>query len=284
MKFNLRNLKTSAVIALLAAVCLFAVNTSAQNKAEAKNKSREFCSNNNYSSDDHISFREVREMTLPATGSLTVDGGQNGGVRVIGENRNDVLVRACIQTWSKSEEEAKALAAEIKVETAGTIKAESASGAKDWSVSYEISAPRNTSLSLKARNGGISISGVEGNLDFETMNGGVVLRDVAGEVKGRTTNGGVMVSLGGSSWKGSGLDVETTNGGVTLSMANSYAAHVETGTVNGGFSSDFSALSVDRTERWKPARVSADLNGGGPTIRVITTNGGITIRSANKQE
>jgi len=284
MKFNLRNLNTGAVTALLAAVCLFAVNTSAQNKAEAKNKSREFCSNNNYSSDDHISFREVREMTLPATSSLTVDGGQNGGVRVIGENRNDVLVRACIQTWSKSEEEAKALAAEIKVETAGTIKAESASGAKDWSVSYEISAPRNTSLSLKARNGGISISGVEGNLDFETMNGGVVLRDVAGEVKGRTTNGGVMVSLGGSSWKGSGLDVETTNGGVTLSMANSYAAHVETGTVNGGFSSDFSALSVDRTERWKPARVSADLNGGGPTIRVITTNGGITIRSANKQE
>jgi len=284
MKFNLRNLNTGAVTALLAAVCLFAVNTSAQNKAEAKNKSREFCSNNNYSSDDHISFREVREMTLPATSSLTVDGGQNGGVRVIGENRNDVLVRACIQTWSKSEEEAKALAAGIKIETAGTIKAESASGSKDWSVSYEISAPRNTSLSLKARNGGISISGVEGNLDFETMNGGVVLRDVAGEVKGRTTNGGVMVSLGGSSWKGSGLDVETTNGGVTLSMANSYAAHVETGTVNGGFSSDFSALSVDRTERWKPARVSADLNGGGPTIRVITTNGGITIRSANKQE
>jgi len=284
MKFNLRNLNTGAVTALLAAVCLFAVNTSAQNKAEAKNKSREFCSNNNYSSDDHISFREVREMTLPATGSLTVDGGQNGGVRVIGENRNDVLVRACIQTWSKSEDEAKALAAGIKIETAGTIKAESASGSKDWSVSYEISAPRNTSLSLKARNGGISISGVEGNLDFETMNGGVVLRDVAGEVKGRTTNGGVMVSLGGSSWKGSGLDVETTNGGVTLSMANSYAAHVETGTVNGGFSSDFSALSVDRTERWKPARVSADLNGGGPTIRVITTNGGITIRSANKQE
>ena len=220
---------------------------------------------------------------MPATGSLTVDGGHNGGVRVIGENRNDVLVRACIQTWAKSEDEAKAIAAEIKVETSGTIKAESASGTKDWSVSYEISAPRNTSLDLKARNGGISISGVEGNLGFETMNGGVVLRDVAGEVKGRTTNGGVVVSLAGNSWKGSGLDVETTNGGVTLSMANSYAAHVETGTVNGGFSSDFSALNVDRTERWKPARVSADLNGGGPTIRVITTNGGITIRSANNQ-
>jgi hypothetical protein len=284
MKFNLRNLNTGAVTALLAAVCLFAVNTSAQNKAEAKNKSREFCSNNNYASDDNISVREVREMTLPAMGSLSVDGGKNGGIRVIGENRSDVLVRACVQSWAKPENEAKELAAGIKIETTGTIKAESASGTSNWSVSFEISAPRNTSLSLKAHNGGISISGVEGNLEFETENGGLALRDVAGEVKGRTTNGGVTVSLTGNRWDGSGLDVETTNGGVTLSMANSYAAHVETGTVNGGFSSDFSALSVDRTERWKPARVSADLNGGGPTIRVITTNGGITIRSANKQE
>jgi len=284
MKFNLRNLNTGVVTALLAAVCLFAVNTSAQNKAEAKNKSREFCSNNNYASDDNISVREVREMTLPAMGSLSVDGGKNGGIRVIGENRSDVLVRACVQSWAKPENEAKELAAGIKIETTGTIKAESASGTSNWSVSFEISAPRNTSLSLKAHNGGISISGVEGNLEFETENGGLALRDVAGEVKGRTTNGGVTVSLTGNRWDGSGLDVETTNGGVTLSMANSYAAHVETGTVNGGFSSDFSALSVDRTERWKPARVSADLNGGGPTIRVITTNGGITIRSANKQE
>jgi hypothetical protein len=284
MKIILGTYATRASVALFAALCLLFVNAAAQNKSESKTKSRDFCSSNNYSSDDHVSFREVREMTIPSTGSLSVDGGQNGGVRVIGENRSDVLVRACVQTWAKSDDAAKSLAADIKINTAGTIKAESSSGERDWSVSYEISAPRNTSLDLKAHNGGISISGVEGNLDFQTMNGGVNLRDVAGEVKGRTTNGGVMVSLAGNSWKGSGLDVETTNGGVTLSMANSYAAHVETGTVNGGFSSDFSELSVDRTERWKPARVSADLNGGGPTIRVITTNGGITIRSAGKQE
>ena len=284
MRFNLRNLNAGIFTALLVAFCLITVSVSAQNKAEAKTKYREFCSDNNWSSDDHVSFKEVREMTLPATGSLNVDGGQNGGVRVIGENRSDIHVRACIQTWATSDEAAKALAANIKIETAGTLKAESSSGDKDWSVSYEIAAPRATSLNLKAHNGGISISGVEGNLDFQTTNGGVALRDVAGEVKGRTMNGGVTVALAGSSWKGSGLDVETTNGGVSLVMANNYSAHVETGTVNGGFNSDFSALTVDRSERWKPARVSADLNGGGPTIRVITTNGGIQIRSADKEK
>ena len=283
MKVNLRNLKAGILLAL-AAFCILATTASAQNKAEAKAKYREFCSNNNYSDGNRISFNETREMTLPATGSLSVDGGQNGGVRVIGANRSDVLVRACIQTWGKTDEEAKSLAADVKIQTAGTIKAESSSVEHNWSVSYEISAPRNTSLNLKAHNGGISIAGVEGNLEFETMNGGVTLKDVAGDVKGKTTNGGVMVALAGNRWNGGGLDVQTTNGGVVLSVPENFAAHVETGTVNGGFRSDFAALNVDRTERWKPARISADLNGGGPTVRVITTNGGVQINSSDRPE
>ena len=288
MKVNLCNFKVSLFLAL-AAFCILSTAASAQNKAdikenkaELKEKVRGFCSNDNYSNGDRVSFRDMREMTIPATGSLAVDGGQNGGVRVIGSNRNDVLVRACIQTWGKTDEEAKALASDIKIETAGTVKAESSSTEHNWSVSYEISVPRNTSLNLKAHNGGISIAGVDGNLEFETMNGGVVLKDVAGDVKGRTTNGGVVVALAGNRWNGTGLDVQTTNGGVVLSLPDNFAAHVETGTVNGGFKSDFAALNVERTERWKPARVSADLNGGGPTIRIITTNGGVSINSSEK--
>jgi hypothetical protein len=287
MKVNLCNLRAGLVLAV-AAFCILSTTAAAQNKAESKEnkaelkeKARGFCSNNNYSG-DRVSFNELRENTIPAIGSLAVDGGQNGGVRVIGTDRNDVLVRACIQTWGKTDEEARALAADIKIETAGTIKADSSSTEHNWSVSYEISAPRNTSLNLKAHNGGISIAGIEGNLEFETMNGGVVLKDVAGDVKGRTTNGGVVVALAGNRWNGTGLDVQTTNGGVVLSLPDNFAAHVETGTVNGGFKSDFAALNIDRTERSKPARISADLNGGGPTIRVITTNGGVAINSAEK--
>jgi hypothetical protein len=278
MKIHFRTFPVS-VLSLAAVISLLSMGVLAQDKAEAKSKNREFCSNSSWSDENRSQFRDTREMTLPATGSLNIDGGQNGGVRIIGENRSDIQLRACIQTWADSDDAAKALAGDIRIETGGTIRAVNSSGNKNWSVSYEVRAPRNTSLSLKAHNGGISISGVEGNLEFETMNGGVVLRDVAGDVKGRTTNGGVVVSLAGSSWKGSGLDVQTTNGGVVLNMADNYAAHVETGTVNGGFKSDFPALNVDRTEKWKPARISADLNGGGPTIRVITTNGGVKIGS-----
>ena len=253
-------------------------------KAEAKVKYKEFCSNNNsWNGSDRDSYNEMREMTLPATGNLSVDGGRNGGISVKGENRADVLVRACVQTWGTTDAEAKSLASSVKIGTSPQIKAEGASE-EGWSVSYEILAPRNTDLKLTAHNGGISIGSVDGRLEFETTNGGVSLNDVGGDVKGRTTNGGVNVSLTGNAWRGSGLDVQTSNGGVHLSIPDNYAANIETGTVNGGFKSDIASLNVEKDERNRPraTKLNTALNGGGAPIRVVTTNGGIHISSAER--
>lgn len=159
------------------------------------------------------------------------------------------------------------------------IRADNSSDENEWGVSFQLTVPRNHDLKLTAKNGGISISGVDGSLEFETVNGGVSLKDVGGDVRGKTTNGGVSVKLTGLSWRGTGLDVLTTNGGVNILLPAGYAANVETGTVNGGYKTDFPALNVERTERWKAVRVNAPLNGGGAPLKVITTNGGININT-----
>jgi hypothetical protein len=280
--------------AALAATLLFLSTTILFGQAESvgkqayKVKNHEFCSGDSWSNGDRVSFRDLREMTIPATGSLSVDAGRNGGIRVKGSERSDIAVRACIQTWGVSDEAARAVAAGIKISSAGgTIKAD-APGEENWSVSYELLVPRSIDLNLKAQNGGIGIASVEGRLEFETQNGGVSLMDVAGDVKGRTTNGGVNVALGGNSWKGSGLDVTTTNGGVHLSMPDTYAANIETGTTNGGFHSDIPALSVSNedvkgpTRHQRATRLNTVLNGGGAPIRLITTNGGVHISGSGK--
>ena len=252
-------------------------------KAEAKHSKKEFCSSENWSNGDKVSQRELRELTAAATGNLSVDGGRNGGVSVKGENRSDVLVRACVQAWAASEAEAKALLSSVRIETGASIKADSASE-ENWSVSYEIRVPRNTNLNLKAHNGGVSITSVDGNIEFATTNGGVNLGDLSGSVKGRTTNGGVNVKLTGNSWNGSGLDVVTTNGGVNLTVPEGYAANFETGTTNGGFKSDVAALNVETEDNkghgdgWQRSKkINASMNGGGALIRVVTSNGGIKI-------
>ena len=247
---------------------------------KAEHKERAFCANNNYSSDGRISISDLREMAMPATADLSVDAGRNGGIHVKGDDRGDILVRACVQAWGASEQAAKALAGGVKISQAPTIRAEGADESM-YAVSYQILVPRATNLDLRAHNGGISIGSVDGRIQFETTNGGVNLADVAGDVRGRTTNGGVNVKLAGTSWKGSGLDVVTSNGGVNILMAENYAANIETGTVNGGFRSDIAALNVESSDKSRGVKINTALNGGGALVRVITTNGGIRISSGD---
>jgi hypothetical protein len=285
MKSNSKNTQSFRFVLLLAMLCLSGSLVFGQNKAEQKMKNKDFCSNNNYSNGDKVSHRETREMTTSAGNLVNVDARRNGGIRVKGENRSDVLIRACVQTMGATDEEAQAIAKSIRIETGSTIRAEGAGEESNWSVSYEILVPRSTNLKLSTHNGGISISSVEGTMEFEAHNGGVSLSDVGGDVKGKTQNGGVNVSLSGSAWRGSGLDVETKNGGVNLTMPETYAARIETGTVNGGFKSDINGLNVpvDAEERVRVKRISTDLNGGGAPIRVVTTNGGVRINSSSSK-
>ena len=247
---------------------------------------RGFCEGDNWSNGDKVSVRDLREMTVASTGSIAVDGGKNGGIKVRGTDRSDVLVRACVQAWGTSEEAARSIAGGIRISTTGTIKADGPEE-NGWSVSYELLVPRNTDLNLKAHNGGISIYGVRGRLEFETLNGGLHLSEIGGDVRGRTTNGGVHVTLAGTRWDGSGLDLITTNGGVHVSIADSYAANIETGTTNGGFHSNVPGLSApakdDQNRYQRSTRVSASLNGGGAPIRVMTTNGGIHFNSISSK-
>jgi DUF4097 and DUF4098 domain-containing protein YvlB len=231
----------------------------------------------NYSSDARARHCEVKEQTLGATGALDVDGMQNGGISVKGWERNETLVRYRIQTQAFTQAEADGLAAQVRVTAAGgQVRAEGPEQQRQayWSVSYEIFVPRQTDLTLHAHNGGISISDVRGRINFETVNGGVSLRRLSGNVTGETVNGGLSIELTGGNWEGEGLNVRTTNGGLSVSVPDNYSAHLETGTVNGGFAVSPSIAQVTRETK----RLSLDLGSGGQNLKIYTTNGGVSIR------
>ncbi len=103
-----------------------------------------------------------------------------------------------------------------------------------------------------------------------------MLKQVGGNVHGTTTNGGVVVELAGDRWDGETLDVRTTNGGIVMSVPENYSAHLETGTVNGSLSIDFPVTVQGRITR----EIAVNLGSGGPTVRAMTTNGGVRIRRA----
>ncbi len=237
------------------------------------------CADGRDRDDEYRQHCEVRESTMPA-GPLSVDAGDNGGISVEAWDRNEIRVRAIVRGSARSEERAHAIAGGVQVQAGGgRVSATGPDRDRDrrewWSVSYRINVPRKTDLDLNAHNGGITITGVNGNVRFDTTNGGVRLTDLAGRVNGSTRNGGLIVNLGGDRWDGDGLDVETSNGGVTVAVPEGYNAQLETRTVNGGFRSDI-PITI-QGELSSRRGISTTLGSGGPMVRVRTTNGGLKI-------
>ncbi len=242
---------------------------------QAGNPNDPWCRDN--SDPDGGRYCEVRQMMLPATGgTLAVNAQPNGGIKIIGWDRREVQVRAQVVARADTSEQAQALAREITVRTDGSIRSEGPRNAegRNWSVSFEVSVPADQGLSLETINGGISVTNVHARIDLETRNGGVSLANVAGAVKGRTQNGGIHVMLQGQRWDGEGLDLSTQNGGIGLQVPDGYSARLEMSTVNGGVHSDFQVTSTGTTDR---RHINGDINSGGPTLRLVTTNGGVSI-------
>jgi hypothetical protein len=236
--------------------------------------------NQNWGNPDRGSHCEVRQYTLAPTGRLSVDSSTNGGIRVIGTDRADVLVRARVNTNAATPDQARALAASVRVDaTPGIIRASGPTPGErgqGWAVSYEIEVPRRSGLDLKAHNGGINISDVDGDIQFDTQNGGVKLERLSGDVKGRTVNGGLNVALAGNTWRGNQLDVQTTNGGINVSVPDGYSARFETSTVNGRVKSEVPGANIIKGQNDRTTAIT--LGSGGPLVRLTTTNGGVNLK------
>ena len=225
---------------------------------------------------------QVRETGMrPAAGALRVDPGQNGGVAIYGWDRDSIGVVAKIQASAHSEEDARRLVDAVRIEAAGSsIRA---SGPETlwrthWSVSFDVYVPRHTDLSLETVNGPLSVEEVSGTMDLRAQNGPVSLSGVGGDITARVQNGPLSVELSGTKWDGAGLDAEARNGPVDLAIPERYNARLETGTVNGPMDVAF-PLTVT-LQGHLTNRIQTTLGQGGAPVRVVTTNGPLTIRRA----
>ena len=227
-------------------------------------------------SDVHCEIRELR-VALPRD-LLTIDGGRNGGISVMSSNRSDVLVRARVETRVRRGTDAVGLAKQIAVTAGDLIRADGPSprNGVSWSVSYVVEVPAQTNLNLTTNNGPISIDGMRSRIELAVRNGPVAVRGgTGGDVRGRVRNGPVTVDLEGDRWEGAGLDLETVNGPISLRIPENYSATLETGTVHGPMSIGF-PMTVTINGRIT-RRIATQLGSGGPSIRVVTTNGPASI-------
>src|SRR3954452_846066 len=143
------------------------------------------------------------------------------------------------------------------------------------SVTYEVTVPRTMNLRIDNTNGAIEASDVTGSHKIETTNGRITLARCAGDLDAETTNGSIEAELTTVS-AGRGIRLETTNGGIHARLPRTLAASIDAANTNGSISSD---LPVTTSGSQNKHSLHGTMNGGGPELRLRTTNGSIQINA-----
>jgi DUF4097 and DUF4098 domain-containing protein YvlB len=155
-------------------------------------------------------------------------------------------------------------------------------GVFDWiigtnvsmNVGYEVTVPRTMDLNIDNTNGGIDISDVSGALQVSNTNGHIEFARCAGSVEAETTNGAVRAELTAVT-PGKKISLETTNGRIAVTVPRSIGATIDASTTNGSINTE---LPVTTNQMSRHA-LRGTVNGGGPEMRLRSTNGSIEIRT-----
>lgn len=142
-------------------------------------------------------------------------------------------------------------------------------------VRYEVTVPRTMNLVVSNTNGSVRLDGINGVHELETTNGKIEVSRSAGSVEASTTNGAIAVELL-SVAAGKPMRLSTTNGRIEMTVPRNAAVDVDASTTNGTIRSDLPVA----TTRAGGRSLRGTINGGGTPLRLRTTNGGISIRSA----
>lgn len=145
----------------------------------------------------------------------------------------------------------------------------------DYQVRYEITVPRNFDLKLRTVNGSVAVDGVSGNHGIRTTNGSITAKGTAGALELSTTNGSINAELL-SIRPGVEMSFRTTNGRINLSVPSTFAATLSASTTNGSIHSD---LPITIAGSVSKRSIRGTINGGGPEVKLATTNGSIQVKS-----
>jgi putative adhesin len=151
--------------------------------------------------------------------------------------------------------------------------------------------PSQTSLKLETLNGGaIVVENISGEIDAQNMNGAVTINNASGSVVANSMNGKVNVSLNKVT-PNKPMSFSTMNGTIDVTLPADMKANLKMKTDNGDIWTDFDVkLDASHAPTVEDSRTSGgryhvkvdkamygSINGGGPEIQFVTSNGNIVI-------
>jgi DUF4097 and DUF4098 domain-containing protein YvlB len=144
----------------------------------------------------------------------------------------------------------------------------------DVAVDYELTVPRSAVLEdISNVNGGVDITGVEGEIGVSTVNGSVDIDGSRSSVKAESVNGSVHAKWAQFPQKGD-IVMQTVNGRLQLTLPKDVNADLEAKSMNGSIHSDF---PITVHNGFLSHRLEGQIGKGGVSITLKTLNGSINI-------
>jgi hypothetical protein len=141
--------------------------------------------------------------------------------------------------------------------------------AKSMSIDYEIEAPAATIVFALSGAGEITVIGVGTRINLHSGSGDIHVSEVKGELHVQSSTGDVTVGgIPTANWV-----IDSGSGNIELWPATA-PLNVEASTGSGRIFSDHN-LPVQQMDDKR--RISASLNGGGPTVRIQTDSGDVHV-------
>jgi len=146
----------------------------------------------------------------------------------------------------------------------------------DVAVRFTVQLPRNVPINASTVNGGLEIDGVSAPVTAATVNGRIAVSTSTGPVEATTVNGSIEANM--QALTSGDVRLSTVNGSVSAGLPAKINANIDAETVNGRVETDF---RVQITGKLSTRHLRGTIGSGGPTLRLATVNGSITLHEAN---
>jgi DUF4097 and DUF4098 domain-containing protein YvlB len=247
---------------------------------------------------DAVVRSEERAVTKAEAPVLKVHPHENGGMQVVGWDKENYSVTACKAAALGDAAERLLSQITLSIEK-GTVSTHGPSGEdEDWTVYLLIRAPKSAAIDLETMNGPISLYDVNGKLTAHAHNGPISLKNFSGDaeisalngpisVEGssgnvhiRTENGPISVDLKGTNWSGTGLSADAQNGPVTLSVPSGYQSGFVVETRNYTPMSCHASVCDNARKTWDDDHRRIEYGASPAVVHLSTVNGPVSVRES----
>jgi len=236
---------------------------------------------------------------LPYGSTLTIIGPPDSSITIEGWQGSEVDVSADIQLRADTEADLDLLAAvntfvldedanHLRLMSTGTHdKVFMRSVAKKfpkallglpWRIDFRIRVPTIIDLDINSGRGPISISGVEGNIQFSAAESATKLKLTGGTVYGTIGIGTVKLEVPARSWRGVGATFRLAAGDITVEIPPGFSGDFDAEVLRAG-KIDASFEDLARASRGvDPRTLSARAGAGGAAFQLTVGDGLIVIK------